>query len=290
MLARSISLLTAISAAAFGFWSSAQACEVRPGALKTTTTVYDPFAASGLHAQAEMALDLIDGKACDVTVRLLDGRLQPIEQIAVGGPNPALFTVETPGAFTPDTLVLHLDPARPHATVVWTFKPGQDAVLHPGRYDVPLAVGIRPDTATSDTYVYGTFTVSVPARAQVNIAGASGRFGSSHASAIDFGQLTTGAHRRAFVQIRANTGVFAQISSKNHGVLRNEAWPDASPISYSLVLNGIPINLNLKATESLDPPATIDGLSLPMDITIGSVEGKFAGTYSDVITIEVSPR
>lgn len=290
MSARSISLLAAASAAILGTAGAAAACDIRPGTLKTTPAIYDPFAASPPHAEASLGLDLADGKPCDVTVRLLDRRLQPLEQVTVGGPNPAIFNVEGSGAFAPGTIVVHMDPARTHAELVWRFRVGHDAVLSPGRYDIPLVAGVRPEGAISEDLAYGTFTVTVPARAQVNIAGASGRFGASHASVIDFGPLTSGAHRRAFVQVRANTGIFAQISSKNHGVLQNDTWPGASPISYSMSLDGIPVDLSLKATEALNPPPTIDGLSLPMDLTIGSVEGKMAGIYSDVITIEVSSR
>jgi len=293
MLARSIlqQILAASSAATLLMTSPAWACDVRTTPLATTPIVYDPFAMAPVRGSAQLDVELVDGEACNVELDLLDGNLHPLQNLSVGGPEPAIFAIRNADSADPVHVVVQLSPNQRRRTVRWDFTPARDAVLAPGYYQAAIAVGVRAQpSVASANYVSGLLNVTVPARAQVNIAGSSGGFGSSHVSVIDFGKLRSGAQRRVFLQIRANSGVVAQISSRNHGVLRNQTWPDATPIAYSLALNGASIDLAAPAAVPLAPPPTIDGLSLPLDLMIGSVEGKMAGQYSDIITVDVSPR
>lgn len=271
----------------------AQACDVRLGALNIAPVDYDPFKFAPVATQAKVSLDLTGGDTCSVTLRLTNDSLMRLDTIAVGGPTPALFAIRPAqtGAqvdSTGETITVTLSHDNPHAEADWDLVLRQDAVLAPNTYTIPLTVAARADGSAADLLVKGAFTLRTLPRAQINIAGASGAFGQSPLALIDFGTLETGEQRRAFVQIRANSPVTVQVSSKNHGVMTNETLPGADPINYSLSLGGKTLNLSGMAQVPVDPPRTVDGVSLPMDITIGNVDGKMAGRYSDVIIIDVS--
>ncbi len=274
--------------------AAAQACNVRLGALSITPVSYDPFAFAPVSTHAEVALDLEGDDACAVTLRLVDASLAHIDTVSLGQPGAVIFAVKPSdaGGVSVDpvasTATVSLSHDNRHAVVRWDFTLVQDSVLAPGTYVAPLTVTARPDGASGDLMTKGALTLTTLPRAQVNIAGASGAFGQSRLPLLDFGTLTTGETRRAFVQVRANSPVTVQISSKNHGVMANDDAPTADPIPYDLRLDGQSVDLSGVARRAVDPPLTVDGVSLPMDITIGNVDGKMAGRYSDVITIDVS--
>lgn len=129
-----------------------------------------------------------------------------------------------------------------------------------------------------------------PPRAQVNIAGAAASFGEGLAvDRVDFGALVEGASRRVFVQVRANTGATLSVTSENGGVLRHVSVPDAVA-PYSARLDDRTLDLSITDQVAVDPPRTVAGRSLPMDMTIGRIERPVAGRYEDIVTIEIIPE
>ena len=281
-----------------GIWlmayAPAQACSFRAGPLSVAPLSYDPFAFKPVSARAEMILHLEEGTDCPVSVRLLDDSQAPLNRIEIGSTDKAIFDIRPIEQGT-----AHLDPGTkgfeavlnrdtPELTLRWDFVLTQDAVLPPGDYTQVLIVAVNSGPISPALQTRGAFLVRALSRAQVNIAGASGTFGSSALDVIDFGTLITGKQRRAFVQIRANSAVNITISSKNRGVMRNESFSDAAPIPYSMVLDERPVSLDSVTQIPFSPPSTVDGISLPMDLTVDDADNKMAGRYSDIITIDVS--
>lgn len=130
-----------------------------------------------------------------------------------------------------------------------------------------------------------------PPRAQMNIAGAAGAFGQgAPVSRVDFGELTTDKQRRVFLQIRANTTARLTIDSANKGYLKlTESSSPEDSVRYGANLNGTDIDLGQHYEAVLDLPRSIGGSSLPLDLRLDRVDAHMAGTYSDMITIEISP-
>ncbi|MGN6423679.1 MAG: hypothetical protein ACTHLA_10250 [Asticcacaulis sp.] len=270
---------------------TAQACAVTLSDLRISPVAYDPFAFATVRATADVTARLDDPDGCDPVLSLTKDDLSPIDHLSIGGAPAVLFDIRPVGAFAAgQDVTLHLTPDHPADTAHWELVLSRDAVLAPGSYTTPLAVSARLDGQAARVISRGAFLLNVPSRAQVNIAGASGHFGQGTLSTLDFGQMSSGEQRRAFVQVRANTPVLAVVSSRNGGVMRNETLPSAEPVAYTANLDGKALNLTQVNLRALDPPPSVDGLSLPLDVTLGAVEGKMAGHYSDVITIDVSPR
>jgi hypothetical protein len=131
----------------------------------------------------------------------------------------------------------------------------------------------------------------VEARAQVNIAGTSGTFGSPFAlDRIDFGTLASGTSRNAIVQVRATSPVSITVASLNHGRLKHKVLTSDSGVPYAMQLDGASVDLSgTSSTLSRNPPITLDGINYPMNLQIGTVTGRPAGEYQDTLTINVSP-
>jgi Spore Coat Protein U domain len=134
-------------------------------------------------------------------------------------------------------------------------------------------------------------TVTVPSKAQVNIAGSAGSFGTFALTTLDFGELQQGTARNAFVQVRATTSMRVSVTSANGGALERLGTTYRARVAYALTLGGTDLPL-AAGTQSLrvDQPATVDGESLPLLVTLtGATESLPAGTYQDVLTVDVVP-
>ncbi|MEQ1864520.1 MAG: hypothetical protein ABL996_07680 [Micropepsaceae bacterium] len=131
----------------------------------------------------------------------------------------------------------------------------------------------------------------VEARAQVNIAGTSGTFGSPFAlDRIDFGTLASGTSRNAIVQVRATSPVSISVASLNRGRLKHKVLTTDAGVPYAMQLDGASVDLSgTSSTLSRNPPITLDGINYPMNLQIGAVTGRPAGEYQDTLTINVSP-
>ena len=75
-----------------------------------------------------------------------------------------------------------------------------------------------------------------------------------------------------------------------------QGWPSGAAtyaddaIDYLATLSGVRLELGAPATFPVSPPLDVTGVALPLKIAIGDVGGRQAGTYSDVITIDISSR
>lgn len=280
-----------------GLASRAAACELRAiGTPDTIRLEYDPF----IHARPTGRLDLElanDGQT-DCVVRLhLTTRLgEPLRTFDLGGV-PILFRVRDGSpviarSAEPNVFDLTVPPGRTIVASVDAVTEG-DAVPEAGSYTGDLALEVRPeDQDLLIPPVPVSLLLQSPPRAQVGIAGAAGAFGSSQSvEVLDLGDARTGLSKRAFLQIRANTDARLSIQSENGGVLkRPDDRSEESTISYVLTLDGAEVDLRHLVLLDVDPPRTVNGQSIPFDITLGAVGSQMAGRYQDVLMVDIDPR
>jgi hypothetical protein len=110
---------------------------------------------------------------------------------------------------------------------------------------------------------------------------------------IDFGNLESGEQRGFDVVVRSNNGYSVTMQSQNNQLLVHQRAPVIpDTVSYSVIFNGGGVDLSTGApvqviTGTGTTPAT--GISFPIEFTIGTISGsETAGTYSDVINVEVT--
>jgi hypothetical protein len=164
-----------------------------------------------------------------------------------------------------------------------------------GEYTAPLQLQLFSNgTAVGSPYTYN-LPLSVKARAQVNIAGSSGSFGGAGTvDKVDFGDLQTGESRTVYVQLLSNADVDVSFSSLNGLKLKHvDPARQQTPIAYAAVFNGSSLPLTspgarYKVRRSAD--TSLSGSSLPLTLTVGTVQDNIAGTYQDIITIDVDTQ
>ncbi|UTF60851.1 hypothetical protein [Gilvimarinus sp. DA14] len=135
---------------------------------------------------------------------------------------------------------------------------------------------------------YLSVQINAPSRAQLNIAGTDSAFvDGPDIYHLDFGRLVEGLSRRIFLQLRANEDVLMTLESENKGTMRHKELVKYA-VAYQFALSGQVLDLSSKTSLSLPAAPTFRGVSLPVDITIGEVDGVPSGDYADTITIDVS--
>ncbi|WP_158637790.1 spore coat protein U domain-containing protein [Novosphingobium taihuense] len=178
-----------------------------------------------------------------------------------------------------------------------TFKIAASQVVNAGTYTDTITIRFVDNgtlmSAQSGQVTTLTMlvTVTVPSKSQVNIAGSSGTFGTFAITTLDFGELAQNAVRNAFVQVRSTAAVSITVTSVNSGSLKRIGTTFQSTVAYSLSLNSTALNLSTGPKSiNVNPARTIDGTNLPLAITLtGATTGLPAGTYQDVLTVDVVP-
>lgn len=261
--------------------------------------VYDPF--EGLARSVTYTVEFLNSGPDACAVGLAIASPTPGPRAFKNGANELRYTLEWPGG-----AVFTNNIAAPIGTVSVPANGARRSVT----LRVKVAAGLIAPAATyADTLTFRTYrsasgplvqvgadrtttaSAVLEARAQVNIAGASGTFGTPFAlDRIDFGTLANGAARNAIVQVRATSPVSINVSSLNHGRLKHKVILTDDGVPYTMQLDGAPVTLG-GATTSLNrsPPVSLDGINYPMNIQIGDVSGRPAGDYQDTLTINVAP-
>lgn len=106
---------------------------------------------------------------------------------------------------------------------------------------------------------------------------------------LDFGNLETNESKSFDLMVASNAGFRISLSSLNNGKLKNNLNANYT-INYSLTLNGNVVNLS----NSSSSPITVatgsgvtgnNGVRLPFNVKIGTVDEGQWGDYQDYITI-----
>lgn len=291
-------IATLAAAMLLGPWvGEAKAC--MPRLVRSPDTVqidYDPFVVARPPGELDLKLANDGSEACslELSVKSRDG--EKLRGLTLGGVGVELRPREGSAIRSsgnePSVFQLDIPPGRTVAAQI-DILVVLDAVGEAGRHSASLLIDVgvaRADPTIRDLPV--EIALVSPPRAQLNIAGAAGAFGSgSSVEVIDFGDAGTGAVKRAFLQIRANTDARLSFQSENGGRLRRKGDPPGgSSIAYSLALEGETLDLSHLLFRDVDPPRDINGQSLAMDFRLGQVGSQMAGRYEDLITINISPN
>ncbi|HKJ74310.1 MAG TPA: spore coat protein U domain-containing protein [Alphaproteobacteria bacterium] len=137
-----------------------------------------------------------------------------------------------------------------------------------------------------------TVTTLVQAAVQVSIGETGAAFDPRRTQEkLDFGELEKGEKAYADLMVRANTGYYIIISSRNRGRLRHDRRR-RNTVGYRFEFDGTRINLRRRRVWlRFAAGGTALGSSRhPMAVTIGDVANAPAGPYSDTMTFTVRAR
>lgn len=167
----------------------------------------------------------------------------------------------------------------------------EEAVVPSGTYNERLYLNLyQSDGSTQIEQVpVNLALISLP-RAQLNISGSRGEFGSGGTvSIVDFGPAETGKARHVYLQTRANASSRLSFKSMNKGRLRLlDQDENGTSLEYKASFDGTPLDLSNISFRDIHLPYTYSGLAFELNFVLGEVAGARAGTYSDEITIEIS--
>lgn len=283
--------------AALGFGLEAEACELRLARAPATVRIdYDPFAIARPPGRLDLELVNDGGEPCELELRLLDVNGQPLRSLDLGGAGVGFRAREgsalAAGDPQPNRFRLVLAPGAATTAQLDAFV-GTEAVVEAGEHRAIIRAEIGPESGPPLIRIDPLEVVlASPPRAQMNIAGVAGAFGSSDSvGVIDFGDGRTGSVKRAFLQVRANTQSRLTFQSEHAGTLRRPgSLSEESVIDYSVTLDGRPVDLRHASTHDVDPPRDLAGVSLPLEFQLGVVGHQMAGRYEDLLTISISPN
>jgi hypothetical protein len=161
-------------------------------------------------------------------------------------------------------------------------------LMRPGPYRDRLTLQLLDNERHLDSREIGA-EVSVASQATIAAAGNQfGGFSVARGAAMDFGVLEQGKEREAFLFVRSNSSHVLRLRSDHGGVMRRQSGSASqdNSISYQVGLDGVVLDLK--------QPVTVRGrdevrpeVPHTLRARIGQVEGKQAGVYLDVITVEV---
>lgn len=278
-------------------------CQAEIASATIPAAVYDPF--SGAVTVSAVLRVAQTGNDCQPGLTITGGGTSPARTASLGNASLAYSIASGSGTAILNTSSSAYALALPNngqaVDVPLIFTVAASQVVGTGTYTdnltfrlVNLAANLAPMSASGgrSTVLATNFQISVAGKAQVNIAGSSGNFGTFAITTLDFGELVQGASRQAYVQVRATSPVLITVSSANLGVLKRLGTSYQASVAYDLSLAGTALALGSgSATLAVDPPRTIDGTSLPLALRLsGSVAGLPAGTYQDVLTVDVVPN
>lgn len=258
---------------------------------------YDPFAFTRPLEQITFEVESRANAACEVEFVLLDQTRTAVSSTTIGSSGVQVGFIASTGDATlvptavPGTWRASLQPGTRTRLAIQAIVT-QDAVASAGEHVTPLTLELRDvgALATTVTPMLVSVVLAVVPRAQMNIVGAIATFGQGQGIAqVDFGVLASNATRRVFLQIRADTIARLTIDSANAGRLLPEGnLRGMDSIAYSAALSGVPVDLTQHWERIVDPPRTLAGTSLPLDISLGALGQHLAGKYSDTLTIVLS--
>lgn len=274
----------------------AQDCDVTlVRAPEEVRIAYDPFSLTRIAGRIDLQFANGSAEPCDLEIVVLDDVQTPVSEVRPGGVEvefrPREGAAVTRDSARPGVFSFQL-PAKSEFRAELDALPVGDAIAEAGEHQVDIRVEVRRRQGDPLLPQFPLRVLLVaPPRAQVNVAGAAGAFGSgSTVEVIDFGDAVTGAVKRAFLQIRANTRATVTFVSEHEGVMRHvELGEKVPPFPYAVALDGAPLDLSKPIDVEVETPRTLAGTSLPLDFTLGELAGQVAGRYQDVITIDITP-
>ena len=289
----------AVAGAVAGLISAAPAAQAADCNLQITQPPpavridYDPFVPATAPARMVFRIRNPAGEACEADLAIVDTPGVAIVRQSVGMTGLGLEIRPDAGVTrATEPSVFHVAaPAGETLEATFDVAVIEDAVVQAGHYLQPLTLELRqPGSAVAYDRVPVVIDVTALPRAQMNLSGSRGAFGSgTSVSVVDFGDAETGKARQIYVQTRTNSAARLTFTSANRGRLALQAADaGAAVLDYSVDFEGSRLDLSQVATRDVDPPRTYAGQSYDLVLTLGDVRGARAGLYSDELTIEIS--
>lgn len=289
----------AVAGAVAGLISAAPAAQAADCNLQITQPPpavridYDPFVPATAPARMVFRIRNPAGEACEADLAIVDTPGVAIVRQSVGMTGLGLEIRPDAGVTrATEPSVFHVAaPAGETLEATFDVAVIEDAVVQAGHYLQPLTLELRqPGSMVAYDRVPVVIDVTALPRAQMNLSGSRGAFGSgTSVSVVDFGDAETGKARQIYVQTRTNSAARLTFTSANRGRLALQAADaGAAVLDYSVDFEGSRLDLSQVATRDVDPPRTYAGQSYDLVLTLGDVRGARAGLYSDELTIEIS--
>lgn len=286
-----------VAVALLGGATTAKACDLAlVEGTQTARIEYNPFAVAPTPGALDLGLENKGEAECDLRLSFTDETGIEVTSVMLGGVEVRFRPRESSGVQLADVqkgVFQYLLAAGSKGVAQLDAVVVRGAVADAGEYGVDLRLLVKNVDGTEliPSTPVRVVLQSTP-RAQLNLAGAAGAFGEGlSVEVVDFGEAVTGATRRIFVQIRANAPSILSIKSEHGGVMRRvEKAENATVVPYAVDLDGEAVDLTSLWTKEIDPPRTLDGVSLPMNFILGLINGQMGGRYEDLITIDVSPK
>ncbi len=181
----------------------------------------------------------------------------------------------------------------------WTAHPQQvvpaaDTAYSDGNLTLSLYSGLLLLGPTLEATKTITFQARVDSSVDVSLVESGKRFDIGETTQlVDFGTLESGAQRGFDVVVRSNDGYVVTMQSQNQQLLVHSRAPTiGDTVAYNVIFNGGGVDLSTGAPVPViagagTTPAT--GSAFPIEFTVGTLSGEeAAGTYSDVINVEVT--
>ncbi len=283
------------------FGSSAPACQLSlSGPVIQKPLTYNPFQAGASMAELSFTVRNGDAKPCEAAFAFFrrgaplavdDGAALKYQLSAQ--PGPVTQNAETPpitlrggGAMASLTVG-----ARQTSTAHAMISVGDGQVVGPGIYRDQLTLGFyqsepgRAYTRIAEAPV----AITIRVNSQMTLAVAGG----GRKTTLNFGDFVEGAVRSVLLLAYSNQSFHLAVSSDNAGVMKPI---DASPtegwrVPYTISVDrGRPLDLSRDQIISLGQRGTSKfGLSIPIDVRVGSMKNQRAGYYRDVVTVAIDP-
>lgn len=296
---RLLALLLFCSASVVAGAGEAMPVACAPAITETSAPVriaHDPFAFAASLGRLDVGFRNDGDTPCELELRFVDPAGQPITSLRLGETPITLSPREGSAPFTGqvgDDIFRLLLPPQSQSIATFDLEVSGDAVPPAGEHTGRVGIEVRGHDLERTLRIDDLdIVLASPPRAQINIAGAAGAFGSGESVArIDFGDAATGAAKRAFIQVRANTEARLTFESANGGrLLRPGDLGEESVIEYAVSLEGQALDLRHGDRRNVDPPRDVRGRSYALDFRLGEIGSQKAGAYEDVLTIGVSPN
>lgn len=277
-------------------------CSARLGTITPVPALpYDPF--DGISRNVSFAVEVINNGSDDCRVALaIASQNSNTQRVFKMGTQKLRYSVETQGGSDyPNSLTQPFGSTTlpggqgRRKTIVVVVKVQAGVIAPAGTYGDVLSLQLFRTGDGRGSALGSARTVNanaaVEARAQINIAGASGVSSSSSFAVdrLDFGTLSNGEQKSAFVQVRTTREITFTIRSQNLGKLKHQVLSGDPGIAYTMKLAGATVDLSAAATLHRAPAVSLDGTSYPLSVRIGDIAGRPAGNYQDLLTITVSP-
>ncbi len=194
----------------------------------------------------------------------------------------------SPSRPRPDTSFdrITLDPNQTE-TRLFRFAIDTSSITRDGMFSQDVLIGAQDGRFSIVGSAPVVLAFNVQSAARMSLAGSYTR--TDGRAVVDLGELRPG---RAPVVLQLNvsstSGYDLTVSSLNQGRLRlaSSDWT----IPYSLAIGGQPVDLGGTAILPMPDRTGFRIDRLPIDVVIGGMESRRAGTYSDIISIAVAAR